>query len=46
MLDTSAVDWTLSDLRRFLANASRRERWRAALATLRRRTFTNFGDVL
>jgi len=37
--------WTLADLRRFILNRHRRERWLAALAQLRARNLTNFGDL-
>jgi len=39
------MEWTLEDLRRFLLNRHRRERWLAALAQLRARNLTNFGDL-
>jgi hypothetical protein len=43
--------WTLADLRRFLAHAPSRQRFRRALDAMRAptppppRDFTNFGDV-
>lgn len=39
------MEWTLNDLRRFLFDRRRRERWLAALAQLRERNLTNFGDL-
>lgn len=39
------MEWTLDDLRRFLLNRHRRERWLAALSQIRARNLTNFGDV-
>jgi len=41
----AAMVWTLADLRRFILNRHRRERWLAALAQLRARNLTNFGDL-
>jgi hypothetical protein len=41
----SSMEWTLEDLRRFLLDRPRRERWLAAVAQLRARNLTNFGDL-
>jgi len=38
--------WTIYDLRRFILNRSWREHWLAAIASLRARNLTNFGDLL
>lgn len=39
------MEWTLTDLRRFLLDRGRRERWLSAVAQLRARNLTNFGDL-